>query len=345
PELDAAGACVAPGFVDAHTHAVFAGTRTLEFAARMRGERYDGAGIQQTVDATRAATDAELVRLATERATAMLAGGTTTVEVKSGYGLDPASELRLLDVAATMTSATGIGVETTYLGAHVVPTGKDRDDYVAEVVATLPAARAHGAGWCDVFCDNGAFTIDEARHILTAAHGAGLGVRLHAEQLAHTGAAVLAAEVGCASADHLEHVDDAGATALAAAGVVAVLLPTAALSTRAAARPAVERLRAAGATLALGTDCNPGTSWCESMPLVLQLACLELGLSVEAAFAAATLGSAAALRRTDIGHLDVGARADIVVFDAAHEADVIAHLGAPAVRRTLVGGRVVYDAS
>jgi imidazolonepropionase len=220
----------------------------------------------------------------------------------------------------------------------VVPAGRDRADYVAEVIETLPAARARGARWADVFCDEGAFTVAEARAILRAASRAGLGLRLHAEQIAHTGAAALAAELRCASADHLEHVTPADARALAAAGVVAVLLPTVALSLRTGAWGHAEVLREAGVELALATDCNPGSSWCESMPYAVQLGCLAMGLSVDEAFRAATLGAAASLRRDDIGHLGIGAWGDLAVLTAEHEADLVAHLGASPVAATYVSG-------
>ncbi|HYT10799.1 MAG TPA: amidohydrolase family protein, partial [Mycobacteriales bacterium] len=229
-----------------------------------------------------------------------------------------------------------IRVETTLL-AHVVPAGVDRKTQVENLAAVLPEAARLGARWVDVFCDRGAYTVEEARTLLVAGAAAGLGGRLHAEQLTRTGAAELAAECGCVSADHLDHVDAAGARALAAAGVVGVLLPTATLSTGGDWRSA-RVLREAGVSLALGTDCNPGTSWCESMPYVLQLACPLLGLGVDEALRAATRGGAAALRRTDIGRLAVGAHGDLAVLAAGHEADLVAHLGAPAVITTVVGG-------
>jgi imidazolonepropionase len=189
-----------------------------------------------------------------------------------------------------------------------------------------------------VFCDRGAFSVAETGRLLSAARAAGLGTRLHAEQLSRTGAAVLAGEHGCASADHLEHVDEAGAAAMAAAGVVGVLLPAATLSTRGTHWDSACVLRAAGVRLALGTDCNPGTSWCESMPYAIQLGCLLLGMTVAEALDAATRGGAAALRRDDVGHLGAGARGDLALLAAEHEADLVAHLGAPAVRATVIGG-------
>ena len=339
--LDAGGSCVVPGFVDAHTHLVFAGVRREEFVARLAGRTYDGGGIRTTVEATAAASDDDLVELAAGRAAAALAHGTTTMEVKSGYGLTVDSELRLLRLVGELSRRTPIRLEPTYLGAHVVPAGRDRDDYVAEVVATLPQAAAAGARWADVFCDRGVFTVEEARTILTAAREQGLGLRLHAEEIARTGAAALAAELGCASADHLEHVSTEDAGAMAAAAVVGVLLPTVTLSLRSQAWGHATVLREAGVELALATDCNPGTSWCESMPYAIQLACLAMGLSVDEAFRAATLGAAHSLRRGDVGHLGVGAHGDLALLDAEHEADVVAHLGGRPVRATVIGGALV----
>ena len=343
PQLDAGGACVVPGFVDAHTHLVWAGSRRQDFTERLAGVPYGdilarGGGIHSTVRATRAASFGELVALTEARARAMLAHGTTTAEIKTGYGLTPDGELRLLDVVAALD--VPLRREATYLGAHAVPPGADRADYVAEVVATLPVAKERGARWCDVFCDRGAFTPAEARTVLGAARAAGLGTRLHADQLASIGAVAVAAETGCASADHLDHLSAEGARALAAAGVAGVLLPACTLTLRAGVWDAARHLRDAGATIALGTDCNPGTSWCESMPYVIQLACLAYGLPVEEAFRAATLGSAAALRRDDVGRVQAGALGDLAVLAADHEADLVAHLGAPAVSHTVVGGAV-----
>ncbi len=340
PELDAQGAVAVPGFVDPHTHLVWAGVRREEFVARLAGEQYDGGGITTTVAATRAATAEELFVLAAARGRRMIANGTTTVEIKTGYGLTPTDELKCLDVIGRLAKDLPWLVEATYLGAHVVPPGRDRAEYVEEVIATIPAAAAAGATWADVFCDEGVFTIDETRRILQAAQDAGLGTRLHAEEIAHTGAADLAAEMGCASADHLEHVTAEGAHAMAAAGVVGVLLPTVTLSLRTFAFGQYQVLREAGVPLALSTDCNPGTSWCESMPYVVQLACLVYGMPVHEALWSATRGAAMALQLRDVGRLSPKARGDVALLNAEHEADVVARLGAPGCLATIVRGQV-----
>ena len=315
-ELDVSGAAVVPGFVDAHTHLVWAGSRRDDFAARIDNTGYSPGGIRSTVAATRAASYDELRALAQRRVDTAVAQGTTTIEIKSGYGLTHDDELRLLDVAASLT---GPQVTTTYLGAHVVPDARDRGDYVEEVVQSLSDARIAGAEWCDVFCDESAFTVDETRLILTEAARRGFGLRMHAEQLAHTGAAALAAELGCASADHLDHVTEDDARRLATAGVVAVVVPVCGLYTRTQRWDHAARLLDAGCTLAIATDCNPGSAWCESMPYAMQLGCLAMGLAPEAVLRAGTLGGAAALQRTDVGHLAVDARADLVVVDGDHE--------------------------
>jgi imidazolonepropionase len=340
PELDAQGAVAVPGFVDPHTHLVWAGVRREEFVARLAGDQYDGGGIATTVAATRAASADELFGLAAERGRRMIANGTTTVEIKTGYGLTPAEELKCLDVIGRLATDLPWSVEATYLGAHVVPPGRDRAEYVEEVIATIPTASDAGAAWVDVFCDRGVFTVDETRSILQAAADAGLGTRLHAEEIAHTGAADLAAEMGCASADHLEHVTAEGAAAMASAGVVGVLLPSVTLSLRTFAFSQYQVLRDANVSLALSTDCNPGTSWCESMPYVVQLACLVYGMPVHEALWSATRGGAAALRRRDVGQLSPGAGGDIAVLDAEHEADVVARLGAAGCGATVIGGHL-----
>lgn len=337
PELDAGGACVLPGFVDPHTHLIWAGTRREELAARLAGRPYDGGGIHTTVAATRSATDADLASAVRGRLSAMLAHGTTTVEVKTGYGLEPAEELRQLDIARDCADEARQSVEITYL-VHVPPPGVDRADHVEATAVALPEAARRGARWCDVFCDDGAFTIAETHRLMEAARSTGLGLRMHADQLHCTGAAVLAASLGCASADHLERVDESGIRALAAAGTTAVLLPTATLATRGQVWAPARALLDAGVTIALGTDSNPGTSWCESMPYAVQMACLTLGLSVDEALRAATRGSAGALRRHDIGRIETAARGDLAVLASDHEADLVGHLGAAAVAHTVTAG-------
>jgi imidazolonepropionase len=342
---DVAGRAVLPGFVDAHTHLVFAGDRSDEFARRLRGETYEqilaaGGGIHSTVAATRTASYDDLVAGATARARRMLRGGTTTVEIKSGYGLDLATEETLLRAAQAVGAATGIGVITTFLGAHVPPAEVERGLYVDQVIEEMLPRLADLAVYCDVFVDRGAFTVEDARRILKTAAELGLGLRVHAEQLSHTGAARLAAELGAASADHLDHATAEDAAQLAAAGVVATLLPGVALTMGLPQAPA-RLLWGAGVTVALATDCNPGTSNIESMPLVIALACLEMGLSPEEAVWAATLGGARSLRLGDRGRVVAGALADLVVLDAPSHVHLPYRPGTDLVWKVMKGGRWV----
>ena len=320
--LDVEGAAVTPGFVDSHTHLVFSGERSGEFEARMAGEVYDGGGIVRTVAATRGASRAELVSASHARAAALRRSGVTTVEVKSGYDLTVEGEARLLDVAGTITT------ETTFLGAHVVAPeyAKDRDAYVALVAGAMLERCAPLARWADVFCDRGAFSVDEARTILLAASAAGLGLRLHGQQLGFTGGVALAAELKAASVDHCTYVSDDDLDALRASGTVATLLPGAEFATR-APYPSGRRFLDAGVTVAIATDCNPGTSYLTSMPLAMALAVREMGLSVDEALYGATRGGATALAREDLGHLGVGARADFLVLDAPRAAHLVYRLG------------------
>jgi imidazolonepropionase len=318
--IDCEGRAVIPGFVDAHTHLVSAGDRSEEFARRLRGESYEGilaagGGIHSTVAATRAATIEDLVEGTLARLGRMARMGTTTVEVKSGYGLNTTDERRILEAATEVGTRSPVDVVPTFLGAHVPDKGMDRAEYVDLVVDEMLPACAPLAEWCDVFCDRGAFSVDDARRILQAARRHDLGARLHAEQLAHTGAAALAAEVGAASADHLDHVTVEDADALRHAGVVATLLPAASFSMRSSQAPG-RMLWDAGVTVALATDCNPGTSNVESMSFVVALACLEMGLTPEEAVWAATLGGALSLRLDDRGAVKPGALADLVILDA-----------------------------
>lgn len=327
--IDAAGAAVIPGFVDSHTHLVFAGERSDEFEARMAGERYDGGGIARTVAATRAASADVLRRGAAARVAAMRATGTTTIEAKSGYELTLEGEVRLLEVSRGFTG------ETTFLGAHVVPSewARDRDGYVALVAGAMTEAAAPLARWVDVFCEAGAFSVDEARAVLESGARAGLGARVHGNQLSPGGGVGLAVELGAASVDHCTHLSDGDVAALAGSATVATLLPGAEFSTRSAYPPA-RRLLDAGATVALASDCNPGTSYVTSMPFVIALAVREMGLTCDEALWCATAGGAAALRRGDVGRLGVGARADLAILDAPRAAHLAYRPGGPVVART-----------
>jgi len=322
PRLDAGGAAVLPGFVDPHTHLVFAGDRSDEFARRLRGESYEeildaGGGILSTVAATRAASADDLYDSAVERAWRMLANGTTTVEVKSGYGLTAATEEKMLRVARRIDESLPIDVIPTFLGAHVVPAEyrEDRDAYVDLVCGEMLDVCAPLARFCDVFSDEAAFTVEETRRILEAAKNRGLEVRVHADQLGRVGAAHLAAELSAASADHLDHATDEDLTAMSAAGTSAVLLPAVSFSMR-LPYPDGRRIWDSGVTVALATDCNPGTANVESMPFVVALAALNMGLTPDEAVWAATRGGALSLRLEDRGHLVPGAVGDLVVLDA-----------------------------
>ena len=309
--VDAGGGCVLPGFVDSHAHLVFAGDRAAEFAARMAGTPYSAGGIATTVAATRAAPD-ELLAAGIARLVAEMAcGGTTTVEIKSGYGLTVADEVRGLALARAFTK------ETTFLGAHVVPleyAGRT-DDYVALVAGDMLDACAPYARWVDVFCDRGAFDADQARTVLEAGMAQGLAPRLHANQLAPGPGVRLGVELGAASVDHCTHLVDADVAALAGSATVATLLPGAEFSTR-SPYPDARRLLDAGVTVALATDCNPGSSYTSSMAFCIALAVREMRMTPAEAVWSATAGGAAALRRGDIGVVRVGARADLVVLRA-----------------------------
>ena len=309
--VDAGGRAVVPGWVDSHTHLVFAGDRADEWQARMTGRPYEAGGIRRTVAATRAADDPTLAAGAARLAAEALRSGITTLEVKSGYGLDLATEPRLLAAAGTVTE------ETTFLGAHVVPPEYEgrADAYVELVTGPMLAACAPAARWVDVFCDRGAFDGDQSRAVLEAGRAAGLGLRVHGNQLEPGPGAALAVELGAASVDHCTHLSDADVEGLAGSGTVATLLPAAEFCTR-SPYPDGRRLADRGVRIALATDCNPGSSYTTSMPLVVALAARHLGLTVAEAVVAATAGGAAALGRSDIGRLVPGCRADLVVLDA-----------------------------
>lgn len=332
------GRTVLPGFVDSHTHAVFAGDRSAEFTARMAGERYTGGGIASTVAATRAASRADLTDRLRALVAEMRAQGTTTVEVKGGYGLTVADEVRLLEVAREVTT------ETTFLGAHSVPPEHraDRSAYLDLVLGPMLTACAPLARWVDVFCEPAAptaFDADEARAVLLAGKAAGLLPRVHGNQLGHGPGVRLAVEVGAASVDHCTYLSTADVDALAGSGTVATLLPGVEFSTR-SPYPDAAALLAAGVTVALASDCNPGTSYTTSMPLVVALAVREMGMTPEQAVSSATAGGAAALRRTDVGRVVVGARADLAVLDAPSFVHLAYRPGVP-LARTLCGGPAV----
>lgn len=324
--VDVAGAAVIPGFVDSHSHIVFAGDRAEEFAARMAGERYGAGGIASTVRATRAAAEADLRTDAAGFIAEMLAQGTTTVEIKSGYGLDTVTEERLCRIAAELTD------DVTFLGAHVVP-AEYRDDpegYVDLVTGAMLDACAPHARWIDAFCETGAFTPEQSRRVLEAGAARGLGVRVHGAQLGPSTAVALAVELGAASVDHCTYLTDADIAALAGSDTVATLLPGVEFSTR-QPYPDARRLLDAGVTIALASDCNPGSCFTSSMPLCIALAVREMGLTPAEAVRAATVGGARALRRDDRGHLGVGARADLVVLNAPHYIHLAYRPGVPLV--------------
>lgn len=330
--LSVQGRCVLPGFVDSHSHLVFAGDRSAEFVSRMAGRSYAVGGIQVSVDATRSASDDDLRASMSERRHEALRAGVTTIEIKSGYGLTPEHEARLVRLAREITS------EVTFLGAHVVPTGAGRDEYVRQVIdEQLPAAVKAGARWADAFCEEGAFDEDETRAILTAARERGLGLRLHANQLGPGPGVRLGVELGCASVDHCTYLSDDDIEALAGSDTVATLLFTTDFSTR-QPYPDARRLLDAGATVALATNCNPGSSNTTSMEFAIALAVRDGRMTAEEAVWAATAGGARALRRTDVGGLAPGMRADAVVLDAPSYEHIPYRPGVPLVAGVLVGG-------
>ncbi|MGW5678307.1 imidazolonepropionase [Streptomyces sp. NPDC003860] len=326
---DAEGRAVLPGFVDSHSHLVFAGDRTQEFNARMSGRPYRAGGIRTTVAATRAASDEALEANLTRYLAEALRQGTTTFETKSGYGLTTEDEARALRIAARHTD------EVTYLGAHIVAPeyADDPAGYVALVTGEMLDACAPHARWVDVFCEKGAFDGDQARAVLAAGIAKGLVPRVHANQLGHGPGVQIAVELGAASADHCTHLTDGDVAALAdAAGTtVATLLPGAEFSTR-ATWPNARRLLDAGATVALSTDCNPGSSFTSSMPFCIALAVRDMGMTPDEAVWSATAGGAAALRRDDVGRVAPGARADLALLDAPSHVHLAYRPGVPLVR-------------
>jgi imidazolonepropionase len=334
--FDVDGAAVIPGFVDSHAHLVFAGDRAAEFAARMAGQAYTGGGIRTTVAATRAASDDDLRANVRRLVTETLRQGTTTIEIKSGYGLTVEDEERALRVAREFTD------ETTFLGAHVVPAGADPDEYTALVCGEMIEAAAPFARWVDVFCERRAFSGEQSEAVLRAGMRAGLGARVHANQLGTGPGVQLAVSLGAASADHCTHLSTADIDALSSSDTVATLLPGAEFATR-SPYPDARGLLDAGATVALATDCNPGSSYTSSIPFCVALAVREMRMTPAEALWSATAGGAKALRRNDIGHLGEGARADLVVLDAPSAVYLAYRPGVPLVRAVVRNGELAWQ--
>jgi imidazolonepropionase len=334
--VDADGRCVLPGFVDSHSHLVFAGDRSDEFAARMAGHPYQAGGIRTTMAATRSASETALL----DGASALLAearrSGTTTIEIKSGYGLTAADEARTLHVAHRLTS------ETTFLGAHVVPPEFDgrTDDYVDHVCGQMLTACAPHAKWIDAFCEVGAFDADQSRAVLEAGRAKGLGMRLHANQLGHGPGVQLAVELGCASADHCTYLSDDDIAALVGSRTVATFLPATDFSTR-QPYPNARRLLDAGGTAAIASNCNPGSSYTTSVPFCIALAVRDMGMTIDEAIWSATAGGAAALRRDDIGVVATGKRADLMILSTPNPIDFVYRPGVPLVATTIIAGAIV----
>jgi imidazolonepropionase len=328
--IDADGACVLPGFVDSHTHLVFAGDRAEEFTARMAGQPYDGGGIRVTTDATRSTPTDELDRLVLERLAEAHRAGTTTIEIKSGYGLNVADEARSVEIARAHTS------ESTFLGAHLLPAEFEgrADDYIHLVCDEMLDAAAPNAKWIDAFCETGAFDADQSRAVLEAGRAAGLGLRLHGNQLGHGPGVQLAVDCGCASVDHCTYLTDDDIDALASSDTVATFLPAADFSTRqpyANARRVID----AGATVALASNCNPGSSYTTSISFCIAIAVREMGLTIDEAIQAVTLGGAAALRRNDVGRLAPGSAGHAVILDAPTHHHLAYRPGVPLIRQTI----------
>jgi imidazolonepropionase len=340
------GAWVTPGLIDCHTHLVFGGTRAGEHAMRRAGASYAqiaqaGGGIASTVAATKAASAGELLDSARRRLRALMAGGCTTVEVKSGYGTDVASEIRLLNVARSLGASEAVRIVPTLLALHALPQGRGREAYVAEAIEQLipTVARLGLATSVDAFCEGIAFTPAEVERLFEAAGAHGLRVRLHAEQLSNAGGAALAARYRALSADHLEHLDAAGAAAMAAAGTVAVLLPGAFYALQETRKPPVAMLRAHGVAMAVATDCNPGTSPMINPQLAINMACTLFGLTPEEAIAGMTVYAARALRiEREVGTLAAGMQADLAAWRIGEPAELAYWIGLPGPERRIVAG-------
>ncbi|MBD3335730.1 MAG: imidazolonepropionase [Candidatus Eisenbacteria bacterium] len=350
-DVDASGATVMPAFVDPHTHVVFAGSREWEFEERLRGKSYmeiarAGGGIRSSVRAFRQASDEEILRQSRRRVERMLGLGTAVVEVKSGYGLDAEQELRALRLIRELGRQVPAEIHATFLGAHEIPDGyRDRPDRYVDLVVEemIPRVAEEGlATFCDVFCEEGVFSVAQSEKILTAARRHGLRPKLHADELSSLGGAELAARVGAVSADHLLYPSDAGLQAMQAAGVVPVLLPATSYSLGSATYAPARKMIALGLPVSLATDCNPGSSMTESMPLAISLACLQMGLTPAEAVAAATRNAAAALDLAgEVGRLAPGYRAHIQILDAPSYSTLPYHVGVSHVRDLFVAGRGV----
>jgi len=338
PKTDVGGRALIPGFVDSHSHLMFAGDRSQEFAARMAGVPYSAGGIKVTTDATRKASDDQLRNVAKSLIQEMHESGTTTVEIKSGYGLDVATEERSVRIASELTD------EVTFLGAHVVAPefSSAADAYVDLVTGEMLNACAPHSNWIDVFCDRGAFTTAQSRRILEAGIAKQLKPRIHLNQLEQGDGIAMAIELDCASADHLTYLTDEDIIALAASNTVAGLVPGADFSTRAPQYPRGRDLLDAGAVVALSPDCNPGSSFTTNMPLMIALAVREMHLRVDEALFAATMGGAISLRRDDVGHLSIGAKADFALLNAPSYIHLAYRPGVPLISTTWKDGNVIF---
>ena len=333
--IDAKNQVCIPGFVDSHSHLIFAGARHEEFSHRMAGSSYQAGGIRSTVQATRSATDTELRTNARKLVAELHASGVTHFEIKSGYGLDLETEIRSLRIASEFTD------DVTFLGAHVVPDGISRTDYIALVTGPMLDQAAGIAKWIDVFCDEGAFSVEESRQVLEAGIAKGLRPRMHSNQLKNIGGISLAVELGCASVDHCTHLTPEDIKLLASGKTVATFVPGAEFSTR-ANYPDVREVIEAGVMVALSTDCNPGSSFTTSMPFVMAVAVREMHFTVDQALWAATKGGALALQN-NLGSLAVGSRADFALLDAESYIDLAYRPGVPIVSATYVAGEKVFE--